>query len=275
MSIQLLKRQIKEYIGTNEIDEAISTLQKRGSDWLQQYGAKSWPMVEVSSSLADVYMSCGATCDKEADAAVLYEKAALVRRDVTSERDPEYASLIEKAADAFFKIAEYKRALNHYKHLVKKVRAGLGEGHEAVRIVQRKLGDCAMKSGNYNIAAKTFQKILDGHLAGDDEVHARVSLSVAQAKLGRHMEALENAESAKQSAKKHFGSSDFHYAKALNSVAGVLERLGRDAEALRLMEEASDVVQNSMGRQDPVSIQARRNVEGMRSFIRAKQSKYG
>merc|ERR1712039_997321 len=96
-------------------------------------------------------------------------------------------------------------------------------------------------------------------------------MGVAQANLERNDIALENALAAKHLAEKHFGTTDFRYAKTLNSVAGVLERLDRDADALGFMQEASDIVERSLDKDDPVSVEARRNVEGMKNHIAAKR----
>merc|ERR1719491_2361555 len=77
--VRVLQREVEELIGFRHFDKAIATLQEKGAQWQRRYGVKSWPMAEVSSSLADAFMACGTACDKESEAAELYEKAALVK----------------------------------------------------------------------------------------------------------------------------------------------------------------------------------------------------
>jgi tetratricopeptide (TPR) repeat protein len=265
-----LQREVQELVGTKQFDKAISLLQQKGTVWLRQYGAKSWPMAEVSSSLADAYMACGSTCDKESAAAELYEKVALVNLEVYGGAAPQYATAVEKAADAFAQIGDHNRALRHYKGLVRKVVVGLGEGHDATKNVRVKLGECAMNAKKYKSAVNAFTKLLDGKLDPENEFHARLSLSVALAKLDRHEVALHHAEAAKELAARQFGETSMHYAKTLNGLAGILERLGRDEEALGMMREASGIVVELLGPNDPTAKEAQQNVEGMQSHIKAK-----
>jgi tetratricopeptide (TPR) repeat protein len=268
--IRVLQREVVELLGTKKYEKAIETLQERGSKFLRLYGERSWPMAEVSSSLAEAYLACGAPCDKESDAAELYEKAALVKREAYGESDPQYAQAVEKAADAFVQVGEHKRALRHYKVLAKKVAQGLGEHHQGMKNVLMKLGECAMKAKKWKAAAKAFSRVVAGELSPEEAVDTRMSLSVALSRLTRHEAALEHAEAAKDLAAKKFSKTDLRYAKALNAVAGILERMDRDEEAVGLMREASDIVVKKLGGEDPMSVQAQKNFEGMQSHIRAK-----
>merc|ERR1711972_106526 len=219
---------------------------------------------------ADAYMACGSACDQELAAAELYEKSALVNLEAYGGAAPQYATLVEKAADAFAKIGEHKRALRHYKELARKIAAGLGEGHDATKNVRVKLGDCAMNAKKYKSAIHAFTKLLDGKLDPEIEFHSRLKLSVALAKVDNHEAALHHAEAAKDLAAKQFGKVDMRYAKALNGLAGVFERLDRDLEALKLMREASAIAVELFGPEDPTAKQAQQNVEGMQSHIKAK-----
>jgi len=222
--------------------------------------------------LADAYMACGSACDKELDAAELYEKVALVNLEVYGGAAPQYATAVEKAADAFAKIGEHKRALRHYKELAKKIVVGLGEGHDATKNVRMKLGECAMKAKKYKSAIHAYKKLLNGKLDPENAFHSRLSLSVALAKIDRHEAALHHAQAAKELAAKQFGKANMHYAKALNSLAGILERFNRDEEALKLMREASGIAVDLFGPEDPTSKEAQQNVKGMQSHIKAKSN---
>merc|ERR1711966_3754 len=97
----------------------------------------------------------------------------------------------------------------------------------------------------------------------------RMQLAVAMAHLAENKAGLEQIEAAKQLVGRYFGQRDMRYAKVLNGAAGVMERLNRDEDALRNMEESSDTVASLLGPQDPMAVQARRNVEGLRSTIRS------
>merc|ERR1712187_170027 len=127
--------------------------------------------------------------------------------------------------------------------LARKIAVGLGERHDATKNVRVKLGECAMNAKKYKSAIHAFTKLLDGKLDPEIEFNSRV---------------------------KQFGKVDMRYAKALNGLAGIFERLDRDEEALKLMREASAIAVELFGPEDPTAKQARQNVEGMQSHIKAK-----
>lgn len=269
---EVLHREVQGMIEEKRFDAAITALQERGSKWVRQYGAKSWPMAEVSSMLAETFLACGSVCDKEDEAAELYEKSAEVKREIYGDRAPEYAAAIETAADAFVKVGSYRRALSYLKKLAKAVSAGLGQTHEATRNVWKKLGDCAMRTKSYKSAQNAFSKLLHSNLAPEDEAHARLQLAVALTHLSKSKAALEHIEAAKLLVARHFGKKDMRYAKVLNGAAGVLERLNNHADALHNMQEASEIVAEVLGPKDPMALQAKRNVEGLSIAIRSKSS---
>merc|ERR1711963_1041019 len=74
--IDALSKDVQVMIKAKQFDAAISLLQETGSKLLHKHGPKSWPMADVSSMLAETFMECGDACDKEDDAAELYEKSA-------------------------------------------------------------------------------------------------------------------------------------------------------------------------------------------------------
>lgn len=265
-----MQKDVKNMIDTKQFRNAISMLQEKGSKWLVQYGAKSWPMAEVASMLADTYVACGSACDRQGEASDLYEKSASLKLAIYGEGAPEYAAAVEKTADALVGAGSHKRALPYFRKLVRSVSVGLGEDHEALKNVRMKLANCAMSTKSYKTAKKTWTNLLRGSLAPGDEIHARLHLGVALAQLTEHSAASQQVEAAKTFIAKHYGKRHMEYAKALNAAAGVLERLHRDEDALRSMQEASELVASLLGPEDPMSVQARRNVEGLKSAIAAK-----
>ena len=62
---------------------------------------------------------------------------------------------------------------------------------------------------------------------------------------------------------------------ATNGISGVLERLGRDEEALVAMERAHALAVEAKGgnEADPAVVRARKNLEGLRSHVKRKAAR--
>jgi len=265
-----VREQAQELVSAKKFDSAVKLLQERGGKWQRKYGAKSWPMAEVASQLAEAYLACGSACGKEAGAAELFEKSAAVRGEVFGEGSPQYAEALERAADALVQVGQHKRAVPHYRKLVRSVASNLGETHAATKNLRAKLGSCLLQAKRYGRAAAVLAKLLRQAPPAEQEARAELQLATALAHLGRQGEALQHAQRARELNGRLFGKADVRYARTLNGVAGLLERLGRDQEALDLMQEASDIVTKALGEEDPTAVSARKNVDGLRSFVASK-----
>jgi len=271
--VEAKRKEVQRLSNSKQFDMAIRHLQDSGRKWLSEYGPQSWPMAEVSRMLADTYLACGDICDKRMEAAELYEKSATVTLAMYGESSPQYAATLEKTADTLVEVDAHKRALPYFKKLVKQISVGLGEDHEALRNVRMKLANTAMRTKSYKTARKTWAKLLQGNLTSEDEVHCRLHQAVAVAHLGESEFALEHIKAAKQLVAAHFGKEGLLHAKVLNAAGGVLERLNRDEEALQSMEEAHDVIAKLVGPDEPMTVQAKKNVEGLRRTISSKNRK--
>lgn len=271
--VESKRKEVQKLCNSGQFGMAIQHLRDSGRKWLSEYGPQSWPMAEVSRMLADTYVACGDVCDKRTEAAELYEKSATVTLAIYGEASPQYAATLEKTADALVNVDAHKRALPHFKKLVKEISVGLGEDHEALRNVQMKLANTAMHTKSYKIARETWTKLLRGNLTSEDEVHCRLHQAVALAHLGENKLAMEHINAAKQTVATHFGAESLLQAKLLNAAGGVLEHLDRDNEALQSMQDAHDVIVKLVGSDEPMALQAKKNVEGLSRTISAKNRK--
>ena len=58
-----------------------------------------------------------------------------------------------------------------------------------------------------------------------------------------------------------------------NGVAGVLEKLGRDDEAVAMMEKAHTLAIEAKGTDDPAVLRAKKNLDGLRAHVRRKATR--
>tara|TARA_B100000795_G_scaffold93275_1_gene68252 strand:- start:1631 stop:1882 length:252 start_codon:yes stop_codon:yes gene_type:complete len=61
------------------------------------------------------------------------------------------------------------------------------------------------------------------------------------------------------------------HAFSVNAVAGVLEKLGRDEEAISTMARAAELAAARRPADDPLVVAAQRNLAGLKSHIARKQ----
>ena len=58
-----------------------------------------------------------------------------------------------------------------------------------------------------------------------------------------------------------------------NGVAGVLEKLGRDDEAVSAMEKAHVLAIEARGGDDPAVLRAKKNLDGLRAHVKRKAAR--
>mmetsp|Transcript_33715 Transcript_33715/g.62919 ORF Transcript_33715/g.62919 Transcript_33715/m.62919 type:complete len:308 (-) Transcript_33715:207-1130(-) len=267
--IESLQAEVTRLQKRKDFDTAIDMLNEAGPKMLKKYGPQSWPVSEVAMSLADVYAACD--CGEAGEAAKLYEKAIKAKLAIHGERHPMHAAALERAGDGLTRAGKHKHALRYYKTLVAQVSAGLGQNHEASRKTRVKLGDCALQAKKYQTAATAYMQVLANRMPVEEQISARMQLSVAQAKAGNLKSALEHAQKACDLSEEHFGKKHMKHAQALNSLAGVLERSGQDEAAARAMEDAATIAAQTYGEGNAMVIEAQRNLNGLRNKIIAKQ----
>lgn len=256
-------------------------------------------VANVLGDLGGIYQRLG----QQIEGLAAMEDAADVLRAAFGEGDPRYGMAADRHADALVQNGQHAEALPIYRRLLKTMRTGLGISHPGYQLTLSKMAHAAADAGKHTSAIKSYAEILgyiDGaiqesadHLddakaretkgghpktgdvqpeaASDSAANVRVQYARALAHAGRLDEALiegERAHRAYSGSPTSAGSLD--HAMAANGLAGVLERLGRDQEAIARMSEAHGYVERLPSADKKVVDGAQGNLEGLKAHIARK-----
>jgi hypothetical protein len=260
-------------------------------------------VANVLGDLGGVYQRLG----QEIEGLAAMEDAADILRAAFGESDPRYGMAADRYADALVQNGQQAEALPVYRKLLKSMQTGLGVSHPAYQLTLSKMAHAAADAGKHASAIKSYSEILgyiDGAIAesadhidekassaqgagagagqqqaepeaaSDSAASVRVQYARALAHAGRLHEALAEGERAHRAySKSHTSAGSLDHAMASNGLAGVLERIGRDQEAVSRMSEAYQYAKGSPTASKEVIAGARRNLDGLKAHIARKQRK--
>jgi tetratricopeptide (TPR) repeat protein len=174
------------------------------------------------------------------------------------------------------------------------MRERLGSGHPAYALTLQKLGSALVSADRPAAAIKPREELvtllsaqpLDDVGARLAEAHKELSLAIALSanKRAQLERALDHANKALQlhesgavgraPGRGAASSTVLAHARSANAVAGILERLGRDDEAVSTMGYAYQLAAAQADAEDEIEaeyvMQARRNLEGLKRKVRWK-----
>ncbi|KAL1524970.1 hypothetical protein AB1Y20_019846 [Prymnesium parvum] len=242
---------------------------------------------DVLSELGEVYVHL----ERHNEAVGAHEEAVELLDALHGGSDPRRWVAVGKLADSHHRLGNHAQAVALYKELVENMLAGpFGAGHPGMRITLGKLGAAAMAIQDAKSAIGAFEQLIQ--LAeGDDSAAALNARADANLQLARALslrkkkaastrskanraqleKALKHARAARDIFKAIPEGDMMDVAYSTNGIAGVLELLDRDDEAIAAMEEAYRLALEAKGAEDdPDVLRAKKNSDGLRAHIERK-----
>ena len=269
------------------IDESRELLKagkhKNAQDLLKQVLRQLELQPEAVEAQADVYSQLGVVytkAGKEVEAISAFETSSELLHGAFGPADPRVSLAADRLAGAHVQAGDHAQAVPLYQRMLKAMRDGLGIAHPGYRLTLNKLAEAAMAAGKPKVAAKAYRETLqvleqepDGPARAGETAKAQVRLSRALGGTGAFKEALEHASAARKLYESGAvaDADDMEHAFSVNAVAGVLEKLGRDEEAVSTMALAADLAAEQRSADDPLVAAAQKNLAGLKAHVARKQ----
>ena len=242
----------------------------------------SKPTKEAAGLLGDlgeIYAGLG----QEAEAMASLEEAAEISRVLYGADDPRYGIALDRLADGHVYAGKHAEALAIWKRLLKSMETGLGKSHPGYQFTLKKAADAAMAARKMGGAAKLYRELIEMTEASEGQkpqegegkaetlAETRVHYARALADTGKLGPALEQMTRASEAFAASPSAGSIEHAASLNGVAGVLEKLGRNDEALAKMQAAHEMAVAAEGAGSERAGEALRNLNGMRAHVERKR----
>lgn len=238
----------------------------------------------LTQDAADVLIELGGTYRKlnqEAEALAAFEEAADILTQLHGADDGRLTMAHSKLADAHASAGAHDKALPLYRTILTSMRKQLGKAHPGYTWTLDRLAHSAMGAGKPKVAAKALKQLLElaettpapDSVTDAPQIQASLQLryATALATTGQLVEALEQAQAAEAAFAASGSQFSFEHAQSINGVAGVLEKLGRDDEAIAAMTRAHEFVQGSAD--EDVVRGAERNLAGLKAHVKRKRER--
>jgi tetratricopeptide (TPR) repeat protein len=282
LDVEAARAEARSAVEGGQLHVARSKLKKAIAHLREAEAKPSERIADVLSDLGNVYARLG----QESEAVGALEEAADVTATVHGRGDARYSVALDRLADAHARAGEPASALTLFRGLLETMRARGGTSHPGYRVTLGKLAKAAMAAGKPRAATKAFAELLELAAADGERREAaeptefeaiasmRVQYARALAGVDRLDDALQQATLARDAYARTDGlAGSLEHAASLNGLAGVLERLGRDDEAVAAMEAAHAVARDAPGAEPAHVQQAERNVAGLKRHVLRKRSR--
>ena len=259
-------------------DEAFEFLQEQVAESLL---SSDTVRGEVQEEIGDLYRILG----RHKEAVAAYERAT-DRFERVFGKSPAtyYGKVANKLADAHLNTDEPKKAMAIFVLLANSMEKALGRQHPGYGAMIEKVGTAALASGDATTAVRAYRDLLAQHDHKDESDEAKVGRAGDRLKMARALSesgdpaaALEHAEEALQMYSNgsivHIGGVAGHV-YALNGMASVLEKLGRDAEAIAKLDKAITLLGDKPDAGDDEGQRMQKlqqSLGGLRAKMRAKK----
>ena len=287
--IEELRAQAKEHAAKGDLTLARSFLKSAAARLRGAADAPADGHADVLGELGAVYARLG----MEAEAIAVHEEALELLVAAFGNADARTGIVVDRLGDAHVRAGAHAQALSLYRDLLSHMRKGLGEAHPGYLRTSAKVARAALDSRQYGAAASAYRRLLsllEGPViergsVDADVANAYLGLSQALAGAGKLEKALAAANKARDTFERADGAAgaegaagragravpgSLEHAKALNGVAGVLERLGRDAEAVAAMAHALELATALPGIEPDVVAAAAKNLAGLKRHVDRK-----
>lgn len=235
---------------------------------------------DLLNDLGSVYERLG----QEAERIAALDESAGVLLALHGPADPRYAMALDKLGDAHAGAEQHAEAATIFNNVLNAMRKGLGSNHPGYEFTLGKAANSALQSGKAKQAVKAYRELLErgetSATAKDDAsvgglARVVVQYSIALAKTGKLEDALAQAIRAEKLFAGSGLAGSIDHAASCNGVAGVLERLNRDDEAIAAMTKALEITRASEDVHTELVKGAQRNLNGLKRQIDRKRKQQG
>eukprot|EP00967_Tisochrysis_lutea_P134655 scaffold238112_cov30-Tisochrysis_lutea.AAC.1 len=246
-------------------------------------------VAEARASLFEALAEAKSAQGKDADAVGAMEAAHEVLNDALGPNHAKVGSVLGRLADAHAAAGDHSSAANALGQLVAGMRAqNVGAMHPGFRHSLSKYAAALAAAGRRSDSIKVYKELIEmmtslppEHVGGEiAAAHVALATQVAQtanekslnealgyAQLARRMHDDPNLHGDKS---RLSGAEPLDAAIAANALSGILERLGRDEEAVEEMDLAYRLAVSVVGEDDQLAMHAQRNLEQLRRHIQRK-----
>mmetsp|Transcript_46674 Transcript_46674/g.122577 ORF Transcript_46674/g.122577 Transcript_46674/m.122577 type:complete len:336 (+) Transcript_46674:48-1055(+) len=225
--------------------------------------------------------------NKQIESIGAFDDAVDIQMILHGPGDPRVAMAVDKVADGYMQAQNYEEAHKIYNKLILAMRKSYGGSHPGYELTLSKYANAALSAGKPKAAIKSYEELIglrvkSAQIPAPDTVknqdertagsiaQIRVQYARALAQIGKFEDALVQANKAQEgfAGTKLFRGSMEH-AASFNGVAGVLEKLNRDDEAVAEMQKAYDIAAelNEPG----IGESAKGNLEGLKAHVARKR----
>ena len=263
---------------------------------------------DLLSGLGEIYSES----NKQAEMVGAFESSADLLVEKFGANDGRVSVAADRLAEAYRRSGEPVKALPLFRRLAKELKKNFGVGHVVYQQTLSKLGSAASAANKPKAAVKAWRELIkllqqaprqmqDGselatvrrQLAKDLATSGALEAVLKEAELARsyYEEKFDELSSASGNAVSGAsggpssgesggdGSSKgpdaaLEHAFAVNAVAGILEKLGRDDEAISTMESAYEMARASgRAEDDPLVMQGKSNLAGLKRHVERKRQR--
>jgi tetratricopeptide (TPR) repeat protein len=227
---------------------------------------------------------------KESDAVGAIEAAYDVLLAAFGPDNAKVGSVLGRLADAHAATGDHVSAADTLGQLVTGMRAqGLGTMHPGLRHTLTKHAAALAAAGRRADSIAAYKELIElltplppEHVGGEIAA-AHVALATQLAQTGKQQALQQALEYAQLAVQMHDDpqirgdhgrlrdAEPLDAAVAANALAGVLEKLNRHREAIDQMERAHALAVAILGADDPIALQAKRNVEQLKKHVQRKE----
>jgi len=274
---EAMRTQASKAASEGKLKQARSTLKHALADLRSKEKKPTQVAADLLGDLGGIYRRL----DQQAEAVAAFEEASEVLLVLHGPKDPRYSLALDKLGDMHVEAQNFDLALTVYKNILDAMRVHLGTSHPGYEPILAKAASAALQAGKPRSAAKKFKELLgfqdrrgpppagqEGQsVAGVAQVRIQYARSLAA--IGALEEALRQANQAQEAyAAESSLTGSFEHAASFNGLAGVLEKLNRDEEAVSAMAKALEIAQ---GLNEPEWTEgARRNLAGLKAHVARK-----
>ena len=274
LSKEARRRAVFKLRKDEKYDEALELLQEQVAETLL---SSDTIRGEVQEEIGDIYRTLG----RHTDAVASYERATTrFERVFGSSPATYYGKVANKLADAHLNAGEPAKAMDLFVFLANSMEKAFGKKHPAFGAMIEKVGTAALASGDATTAVRAYSDLLAQHDHNDGSDEAKVGRASDRLKMARALSesgdpaaALEHAEEALQMYSNGSIAHAGGHVYALNGMASVLEKMGREAEAITKLDKAIALVGDApdADNEGQRMQKLQKSLGGLRAKMRAKK----
>ena len=270
-----VRRDAERALSEGHLKLARSTLKSAVAELQREETEPTQANIDLWTDLGKVYSRMG----QEIEAVGALDAAVEATSRVHGQGDPRYAMALDKLADAHMRSGSSFQAMQLYTEVLSLMRKGFGKSHPGYQITLGKAAQAAQKAGKHRKATHAFDELLKlveeehakSNQAAENLGMIHLQYATALAAAGKLTDALAQANQAQETYEQSGLNRSMDHAAAFNGIAGILEKLNRDEEAVAAMAKALEIAQNVEDAGTDIVRGAQKNLDGLKAHVLRKK----